>query len=139
MTMSALVLFESGGRPFAIGDNTTHRSYYPSSRDDASTLAAGLIAAGHDLDLGYAQINVTNLTAYGLDVRRAFDPCLNVAAGSLILLQAYAAAIRRFGSSPPPLAQALSAYNSGRFSIGLGYAAKVFASAVGLRRPHETR
>jgi type IV secretion system protein VirB1 len=135
MTMSAVVLYESGGRPFAIGDNTTRRSYFPSTRSEAEALAATLSAAGHNLDLGYAQINTSNLAAYGLNMVSAFDPCRNVSAGSRILLGAYASAIQRFGATPPPLAQALSAYNSGRFTLGSGYAARLFATAAAFSRP----
>jgi type IV secretion system protein VirB1 len=63
VTMSAVVAYESGARPYAIGDNTSRRSYFPADRDDALELASDLTRAGHDIDVGYAQVNVANVRA----------------------------------------------------------------------------
>ena len=103
----------------------------------AESLATELLAAGHSIDVGYAQVNSANFAALRLDVHAAFDPCLNVAAGGRILLSAYAAAVARYGSNPPPLAQALSAYNSGGLTRARGYARGVFAIARTLRRAQQ--
>ena len=135
MTMSALVAYESGANPYAIDDDTTGRAYFPRNRAAAEQLAGQLLAAGHDIDVGYAQINSSNFAAFGLDVHAAFDPCRNVAAGGRLLLSAYAAAVQRWGPAPPPLAYALSAYNSGDQTRALGYARGVFAIARTLRKP----
>ncbi len=134
-TMSALVAYESGANPYAIDDDTAGRAYFPGDRTSAEKLALRLLAEGHDIDVGYAQVNSANFAALGLDVHAAFDPCRNVAAGGAILLSAYAAAVRRYGAEPPPLAQALSAYNSGDLTRALGYARGVFAMAKTIRRP----
>jgi len=134
MTMSALVAYESRGNPFAIDDDTARRVYFPPNRATAEAIAARLLAAGHVIDVGYAQLNSRNFASFGLDIHAAFDPCRNVSAGGTLLLSAYAAAIKRFGANPPPLAYALSAYNSGDQLRALGYARGVFATARQLRR-----
>lgn len=131
--MSAIVVRESGARPFAIGDNTSRRSYFPATRAGAVALAAALLRRGHDLDLGYAQINSANLAAYELSIERAFEPCTNVDVGARILRKDYVAARRRFGSGQNALAHALSAYNSGGFYASLAYARDVYATAAALR------
>lgn len=133
VTMSAIVVYESDGRPYAIGDNTTRRSYFPVDRASATHLAARLIGAGHDIDIGYAQINITNVRAYGLDVASAFDPCTNIATGARILRSDYAGAARTFGPGQRALASALSAYDTGGYFAGLGYARAVYAMAATLR------
>ena len=137
LTMSALVAYESGANPNAIDDDTARHAYFPPNRAAAEALATELLAAGHSIDVGYAQVNSANFAALGLDVHAAFDPCRNVAAGGRILLSAYAAAVARYGSTPPPLAQALSAYNSGGLTRALGYARGVFTLARTLRRAQQ--
>lgn len=131
--MSAVVVHESGARPYAIGDNTIRRSYFPTSAKAAIALATSLLQRGHDLDLGYAQINSANLRPYHLTVARAFDACTNVATASRILGGDYAGARRRFGPGQAALAHALSAYNSGGYYARLGYARDVYATAATLR------
>ena len=63
VTMSALVAYESGTNAYAIGDNTARRSYFPARRADALRLATALVDAGHDIDVGFAEINVANVHA----------------------------------------------------------------------------
>ena len=138
VTMSAVVVHESGANPYAIGDNTARRSYFPRDAESAVRLASGLLSAGHNLDLGYAQINSSNFAAYGLDVTRAFDPCTNVATGSRILRTAYGGARVRFGAGQVALEHALSAYNSGGYYANMGYAREVYATAARLRYQRES-
>jgi type IV secretion system protein VirB1 len=127
--MSAIVVYESSARPNAIGDNTARRSYDPPTREDAIALAAELLRRGHDIDVGYAQINSRNFAPYGLNVGNAFDPCTNVATGARILRAAYEGSARRYGPGQLALAHALSAYNSGSYWSGLAYARAVFTTA----------
>ena len=134
VTMSAIVAYESGGYPYAIGDNSAHRSYFPADRASATRLATRLVRAGHDLDIGYAQLNIANVRAYGLDLVRAFDPCTNIATGARILRIDYAGAARTFGPGQRALASALSAYNTGGYFAGLGYARGVYAMATVIAR-----
>ena len=135
VTMSALVMHESGGRPFAIGDNTTRRGYFPADAASARRLARSLLDAGHSIDVGYAQIDSANFARFGLDASSAFEPCANVAAGARLLASAYAGASRRYGPGQIALAHALSAYNTGDYRAGLTYAAAIYATANASTRP----
>lgn len=132
-TMSAIVTYESGDHPFAIGDNTTRHSYFPTDRPRATELAASLLRAGHDIDVGYAQINASNFRAYGLDIVSALDPCTNIATASRILRVAYSGAARAYGPGERALKYALSAYNTGGYFAGSAYARGVYATAATLR------
>ncbi|MBC5800208.1 MAG: lytic transglycosylase domain-containing protein [Candidatus Eremiobacteraeota bacterium] len=133
VTMNAVVMYESGGYRYAIGDNTVRRSYLPPDAASAETLARRLLRAGHNIDAGYAQVNSANFARLGLDARSVFAPCVNVAAGARILRDAYAAAARTYGPGQLALVHALSAYNTGGYWAGLGYARSVYATAHALR------
>lgn len=133
VTMSAIVAYESGARPFAIGDNTAHRSYFPAKYPAAVALADRLIARGDDIDVGYAQINVSNFGAYGLDAASALLPCRNVSIGARILQACYGRAVRVYGAGQLALAHALSAYNTGGLEGGGAYARGVWREAARLR------
>jgi len=132
-TMSAVVVYESGAHANAIGDNTTRRSYFPTDRAGAEALATRLLRAGHNIDAGYAQINSANFATFGLNAGSVFDPCTNISTGSRILQSAYVAAARTYGPGQLALMHALSAYNTGGFWAGLGYAHGVYATAATLR------
>lgn len=133
VTMSAIVAYESGARPYAIGDNTQRRSYFPTTRARAQALATQLLLAGHDIDVGYAQINSSNFARFGLTAKSAFEPCTNVAAGARILRAAYLGASRSYGAGQIALVHALSAYNTGGYFAGMSYARGVYATAAALR------
>jgi len=133
VTMSAIVAYESGGRPYAIGDNTARRSYFPDDRATAEVLATQLLRAGHDIDVGYAQINASNFRRFALTPQTAFEPCTNIATGASILGAAYAGAARTYGKGQLALTHALSAYNSGGYFAGMAYARGVSAMAGTLR------
>lgn len=138
-TMAAVISAESRGHQFAIADagpknmpweQRKHlvRSFYMGSVDSAVAMATGLIANGHTVSLGPAQVNDRNLPALGLSLRDAFDPCTNVAAGGKILTDFYVKAAQQFGTGPRALRAALSAYNSGNWVRGErdGYVNLVF-------------
>jgi type IV secretion system protein VirB1 len=128
-TMSAIVQVESGGDPLAIGDNTTRRSYHPRARVTAEALARRLIAAGHSIDLGIAQIDDANLARLGLNVHTVFDACANLGAGSEILGQDYAIATLRFGAGQAALRHAIGMYNAGSLNAGASYVRRVMLAA----------
>jgi len=132
LTMGAIVVYESGARPYAIGDNTTHRSYDPPTRDSALRLATELLHAGHTIDVGYAQVDSGNFAAYGLNAERALEPCTNLATASRILQADYARSVRAFGPGQTALFHALSLYNSGNGWAATRYAAAVYATAARL-------
>jgi type IV secretion system protein VirB1 len=132
VTMSAIVLYESAANAYAIGDNTARRAYFPPRRSDAERLARRLLRAGHNVDVGYAQINSANFRRFGLEPGSALDPCTNLSVGARILEDAYANAAHTYGTGQTALAHALSAYNTGGFWAGLGYARNVYATAAHL-------
>ncbi|MGT2457752.1 lytic transglycosylase domain-containing protein [Cupriavidus basilensis] len=119
------------GNPWAIGDNTTHRSVSAASKQEAVATANELIAAGHNLDLGLGQINNRNLAALGLSVEQVFEPCTNIGAAATILTWGYQRAKQVHGPGQEALQAALSAYNTGSLSRGFanGYVQKVLANA----------
>jgi type IV secretion system protein VirB1 len=128
-TMAAIVRVESGGDPFAIGDNTTRRSYYPHDRATAERLARRLLGAGHLLDIGIAQIDSMNFAGVGVNAHTIFDPCTNLSIGARILSGDYALAARRYGDGQVALRHAIGMYNTGRLNAGARYIARVVAAA----------
>jgi type IV secretion system protein VirB1 len=128
-TMAAIVQVESGGDPFAIGDNTAGRSYYPHDRATAERLARRLLDAGHLLDLGIAQIDSMNFAGFGATVHTIFDPCVNLNVGARILSDDYAFAMGRYRDAQVALRHAIGMYNTGRLNAGTRYIARVLAAA----------
>ena len=141
-TMAGIVQYESGWHPYAIGDNDTHRAYYPPSAEQAVVVATDLLRLGHNLDAGLGQVNSSNWAPYGIDVRSVFEPCTNVRVASRILSGTYGSAIRTnwigraiatnddaYRQQQYALIHALSSYNSGRFWASMTYASNVYAIA----------
>jgi type IV secretion system protein VirB1 len=145
-TMAGVVQYESGWQPYAIGDNTTRHSYYPTTRDEALETETYLLGLGHNLDVGLSQVNSENFAAYGLAPATALDSCRNLHAGSAILAEAYSRALRTNWTGAPirtrqdvylqqqeSLVHALSAYNTGGFFAGMGYARNVYDIAAAVQ------
>lgn len=131
-TLLAVAQVESGLDPLAIGVNGPPRSRPRArSREDAVRQAEDLIAAGRNIDLGLAQINVRNLARLGLTVADAFDPCRNLQASARVLAEGYQRALPSAGAGQPALRTALSIYNTGHPVRGFRnrYVAKVLAKA----------
>ena len=124
VTMAAIVQNESGGNPLVLHDNTDGTTHRAATTAQAIALAKSLIALGHSVDLGLAQINSRNLQRLGLSEDRIFDPCVNRAAAQTILG-------RGWRQSAGDLVGALSAYNTGNTTggVGLRYGSEVFAKA----------
>lgn len=138
-TMAAVVSAESRGHQFAIADagpvnlpwaqrKALVRSLYPGSLQEAVSTAQSLIAQGHTVSLGVAQVNDRNLARLGVSIKDVFDPCTNLALGGRILTDFYERAVTQFGQGPAALNAALSAYNSGDWVRGAkdGYVARVY-------------
>jgi type IV secretion system protein VirB1 len=130
VTMSSVVQYESGWQPNAINDNTTGRSYFPRRQEQAIRLASQLLAQGHVIDAGLAQVDSANFASYGATVASIFDPCTNLYIGSRILLRSYAGAVLHYGPGQIALWHALQAYNSGALNGRPSYARGVFALAL---------
>jgi type IV secretion system protein VirB1 len=123
VTLAAIVQQESGGNPLAVHDNTSGKSYAPTTAAEAARLARELIALGHSVDIGLAQINSRNLPRLGLGVDQVLDPCQNLRAAQAVLMEGW----KRSGD----LRATLSAYNTGklRSPVGMAYGEKVFGKA----------
>lgn len=93
-------------------------------------LARQLIAAGHSVDLGAAQINSANLTRLGLDIKSAFEPCTNLHAAQVLLLDSWR-------GSGGDLRATLAIYHTGcaddcppaKRSAGAAYSTSVYGHA----------
>lgn len=118
--VAAVVRQESRFHPYAIRDETTDRSYYPDTREDAEALAVRLTAQGHLLGVGLMQL--TPPANFGLSIAEAFDPCKNMKAGAELLAA-------NFKLEWQALMRALSRYNSGSPTRAEAYAKRVFAQA----------
>lgn len=131
-TLLAIARTESSLDPLAIGVNgpNTPRGR-AGSVAEAVSVAASLVKAGRDLDLGLTQINVRNLPRLGLSLAAAFDPCRNLAAGARVLQDGYARGAAQHGPGQSALRVALSYYNTGHAERGFanGYVARVTAQA----------
>nr|WP_264185694.1 transglycosylase SLT domain-containing protein [Roseicella aerolata] len=111
--LAAVAERESGFRPFAIRDEATGESLFPTTRAEAVAVAAARDAAGSTLGLGWFQItHRANWRRHGLTVETALDPCENMRAGAAHL----AGNLRD---------AAFQLYNSGRVGGAPGYAAAV--------------
>lgn len=146
-TMTAIVQYESGWKPWSIGDNTARKSYSYRTRLEAENQAAELLKMGHDIDAGLAQVNSTNFSAYGLNIGNVFDPCINIHIGASILAHAYTGALRKnwigktiqtnqdiYLQQQYALIHALSAYNSGGYWASMKYAGNVYKIALEARK-----
>lgn len=142
ITMTALIRTESGGQAFAISDDGVAgqpwsarknqiRSYTPNNAAAAAKLATSLIERGHLVGLGLTQVNSKNLRRFGLTVRQALDPCINLRTGAAILAEFYVDALATYRSPAPALFAALSAYNTGSFVNGIknGYVARIIRAS----------
>lgn len=129
-TWLSVVHAESKFNPLSIGDNTTRQSYSPASMSDAVALATRLVAAGHSLDLGAAQINTAagHLQRRGLPLSAAFDPCTGFRVGGEVLTDCWK---RATGTDEQArLLSAIGCYNAGHPSPGSAYVQRVQASAA---------
>jgi len=129
-TLAALADIESRFNTLAINDNTTHKVLWPKRPAEAIAWARQAIAAGHSIDLGLMQINSGNLASLHLSIPEAFDPCMNLRAGAVLLASDYAG-----GKTPSEqqaaLRTALLRYNTGtaQGSAAQGYVARVLNAA----------
>lgn len=114
-TAAAIIRQESMGNSWAILDDTTMRSYAPTSYRSAVGLAHALLAQGHNLDLGIAQVNSVHLSR-SVSVESMLRPGPNLAEAQAVYLGAL--------SRTHDERRAIMAYN------GSGPAAVRYAAAV---------
>jgi len=127
-TTKAIIQVESGGNPYAIGDNTLKKSFFPKSREEAVRLADYLLSQGHNLDMGLMQVNSCHLKAGNFPLDDLFDPCRNIAIGTGILSDFYRKNDRGEARNVV-LFKALSAYNTGSAWRGPGYINRILKAA----------
>lgn len=127
--MLAVIRVESHGDPLAMLDNAKGRAYHPRTRAAAEKILRRLVAAGHLVDAGLAQVDSSNFSRYGLTPATVFRPCANVRAGSLILRAGYHDARRAGFNGQKATWHALQSYNSGRLTGDAHYADAVFRQA----------
>jgi len=145
-TMAGIVAYESGWKPWSIGDNTTRRSYSFNTEREAEIQARYLLNIGHDIDTGLAQINSSNFALYRVTPETVFSPCTNIKVGASILSNNYARAVRSnwigkniitqddlYHQEQYALVHALSAYNSGGFWASMQYAGNVYEIALSVK------
>ena len=128
-TMAAVVQHESGGNPLAMWDNATGRRYLPTSVHQAVQILRRLLTAGHQVDVGIAQVDSENFQHYGLTVRSAFNACTNIHAGGKILQEAWFQAKHAGLHGQTALFHAFEAYNSGGITGDGGYARAIYRAA----------
>lgn len=118
-----LVRHESGGNPFAIGVNGPYVVRpQPSTREQAVATANQLLSMPNvkSIDVGLSMINSRNFPRLGLTLDHAFDACTNLGAMQRVLLPSYEKWAGVMGAGDRALQAALSEYNTGHPTRGLG-------------------
>lgn len=131
-TVRSIVAVESGFNAYAIGVLSGMLDRQPRSRAEAVATARKLNVDGWNYSVGLAQINVRNFVRLGLTAETAIDPCRNLAAMQVLLIDCFDRATRRGGTPQRSIRQALSCYYSGNFVTGFdhGYVRRVINAAV---------
>lgn len=141
-TIEAIIRQESEFHPYALSINYPKReatrlghpnalyqlARQPRSLQEAITWTSWLLQNSHTVSIGLMQVNSEQAPRLGInDFRLLFDPCINLAAGAVILQQSF----RGQPSSLDGLAHAFAVYNAGSSRIGIenGYAAGVIGKA----------
>ena len=144
-TMLAVATTESALHPYAVSVNRPTQiaqsiglansqiqlARQPRSRREAIQWMRWLLGHGVTVSVGLLQVNTENAGLFHLRPEQLFDPCTNIAVGSALLAQAYAARTRIAPNDPNALLYALSVYNSGTYNLGFqnGYVAEVLKNA----------
>lgn len=136
-TLQEIIRVESSFNPIAVNVNVRKvngkRVRFNSpigkirTKEQAIYVSKAAIQAGHSVDMGYMQINSTNLKSLGYTVDEMFnDPCKNIKAGAKVLTAFYSRAVKQYPNEQAALRAALSAYNTGNFKNGFtnGYVAR---------------
>ena len=139
-TMLAVATTESALYPYAISVNRPIQiaqaiglansqiqlAQQPRSRQEAIQWMRWLLGHGVTVSVGLLQVNTENAGLFHLRPEQLFEPCTNIAVGSTLLAQAYAARTRIAPNDPDALLYALSLYNSGTYDLGFqnGYVAE---------------
>ncbi len=120
---------ESNFDPLTLRNNAKHVSIALTSVAASADQAKLWISRGNSVDIGLMQINSSNLSALGMTIEDALDPCRSLDAGARILSAAYTQGTT-VADRQAALLIALSRYNTGRSLAGLanGYVGQVLAA-----------
>jgi hypothetical protein len=101
VTLTSIIAVESSGWPWTIRDDTdlSEPPLYLPSYDDAVHVAERLVSIGHNLDLGVAQINTSNLASIRMSVRDVLVPANNLQAAQFILELARKTVVHEHGEA----------------------------------------
>jgi type IV secretion system protein VirB1 len=128
-TLAAIVQVESGGNPLAMWNNTTGQRVIPDTPQQAVDYLQQALARGDKVDVGIAQVDTENFSAYGLTPITAFDACRNLRVGGEILKASYQKAVSQGLGGQVALYHAFEAYNSGHLWGDSVYANRVLRAA----------
>lgn len=120
----SVVRQESSYNPLALHDDDTGRAYYPDTIDASEVTAVRLMSRGHSVGVGLSQLTARSerefQNKFGLTIREALDPCINMHAGA-----------RHF------VDRALRIYNCGHPDCGTTYVAKINQKSTRLDSLHD--
>jgi type IV secretion system protein VirB1 len=104
-----------------------HLARQPRDRGEALSWAKWLTSNGYTVSIGLLQVNSEHLAKYKVTLEQAFDPCVNLVLGGVLLKQKYTVAVANHGHGQRALNEALSMYNTGSRSLGFenGYVRNV--------------
>jgi type IV secretion system protein VirB1 len=146
-TIEAIIRQESAFYPYALSINypkteATRQGHanglyqlarQPRSRHEAITWTRWFLQNGHSVSIGLMQVNTEQASRLGIkDLASLFDPCVNLAAGAVLLQESF----RGQPANLSGLSHAFAVYNSGSPIMGTenGYAAGVIAKAPPLKQ-----
>lgn len=115
--MSAIKQVESGGRPFAILDNATGKSYFLPDEAAAVAKAKSLLEQGHNIDMGLMQINSIHLKRLGVTVDNVFNLAMQDTLSRTIFNEFYTLSKIQNGDTDLAVWRAVGAYNMGTRGI----------------------
>jgi type IV secretion system protein VirB1 len=111
--LAAVVREASAFEPLLItiaGDRRDPLAIQASSREEAVQLTTELLLSGEQVRVGLAQLDASELEAFGLSPAEAFDACRHVGATSAIFEQRYTSALREGGDIEEALATTVASF-----------------------------
>jgi type IV secretion system protein VirB1 len=143
-TLRAIAKVESAFHPLAISINhpekatatlgldegTVSLSRQPTTVREAIQWTKWLYSRGLTVSIGLMQVNAEHLAGRGLFLEQAFEPCTNLKTAWAILNDKYRTAAAVLGKGQLALSAAISAYNTGSMTAGIGngYVQRVIGS-----------
>jgi len=129
-TIIQIAKTESGLNQFAVNVNGIDKAFRINKLSDAIEIIELAKEKEKTFDIGLMQINSRNLDRFGVKPIDAFEPCLNIRIGAIIISEFYQTALKKIDDPQIALQQALSAYNTGSLVKGFenGYVEKYYST-----------